>query len=202
MIYLKETLKKERLDELNEKILKAYEDKGIVLGDGDIDSAIMLIGEAPGSKEVEMKKPFVGQAGKHLDEFIRVLNIDRNQLYITNVVKFRPTKKSQKTGGLINRPPTAGEIEAFKEYLFEEIDIIKPNIIITLGNTPLKGIFCEELKIGDVHGKPLSTNILRNNYKVFPLYHPAAVIYRRQLKEVYIGDLKKLKDLIDKGIIY
>jgi len=198
VVPLKETSKREQLDKLNESILKAYTDERIVLGDGNIENTIMLIGEAPGAKEVEKGKPFVGQAGKYLDEFIQILDIQREELYITNVVKFRPTKKSSKTEGLINRPPTTGEIQAFKGYLFKEIDILNPKTIVTLGNTPLKGVFEEELKIGDIHGKVMETKINDRTYKVFPLYHPAAVIYNRALKSVYLEDLQKLKKVIKK----
>lgn len=190
-------MKDNKLRELNNAIVEEHKDKELVLGNGNINSLIMLIGEAPGAKEVQFKKPFVGQAGKHLEEFLEILEIKREDVYITNVVKFRPTKKSVKTGGLINRTPTAKEIEAFKKYLIDEINIINPKIIVTLGNTPLKGVFENEMKIGQVHGEIQMVKVRDKNYKVFPLYHPAAVIYRRELKEVYIEDLKKLKKVIN-----
>ena len=87
-------LKNEELLKLNNKILNAYKDKDIVLGNGNVDSPIILIGEAPGAKEVEQKKPFVGQAGKYLNEFLTTLEIKREKVYITNIVKYRPTKES------------------------------------------------------------------------------------------------------------
>lgn len=191
-------LKKERIDILNRKLKERYPDKGIVLGSGDLDSPIMLIGEAPGSKEVELGKPFVGQAGKHLDEFLEILNIRKEDIYITNSVKFRPTKTNPKTGRLSNRPPTIKEIDDFRDLIYEEVDIIQPKIIVTLGNTSLKSIFNDNTKIGDVHGKLLSVEIRSKEYKVFPLYHPAAVIYNRSLKDVYISDLESLKKEIEK----
>ncbi len=186
-------MKKERLDYLNRRIAEIYPDKDLVFGYGDINSNIMLLGEAPGSKEVEFAEPFVGQAGKHLDEFLEILNIKKEELYITNSVKFRPTRTNPKTGRLSNRTPTTKEIEAFREFIYEEIDIIQPKIIVTLGNIPLKTIFNKNIKIGDVHGQLFNVNIKDKEYKVFPLYHPAAVIYNRSLKDVYISDLKKLK---------
>lgn len=188
--------KEERIDELNRKILEEYSDQKIVLGHGNINSSILLIGEAPGSKEVELQKPFVGQAGKHFDEFLEILEIDRKKVYITNTVKYRPTKKSKRTEGVVNRPPTKKEIVAFKVYLFEEIDIISPKIIIPLGNTPLKALFKDEHKISEVHGTLFNISINETDYNVYPLYHPAAVIYRRELKKVYVDDLKKLKKII------
>ncbi len=117
----------------------------------------MLIGEAPGSKEVELGEPFVGQAGgKHFQEFLDILGINREDVYITNTVKYRPTRKNPKTGRLSNRtPPTTKEIEDFKDYLMEEIEIIAPKIIVTLGNTPLKCLFDKETNIGEVHGELL-----------------------------------------------
>lgn len=184
------------MDRLNRKILEEYSEQKIVLGHGNLNSAVILIGEAPGSKEVELNKPFVGQAGKNFDEFLEILEIDREKVYITNVVKYRPTKKSSKTEGVVNRTPTKKEIEFFKEYLLEEIDIIRPNIIVTLGNTPLKALFQEEHKISEVHGTLFNISINEIYYNVCPLYHPAAVIYRRELRKVYIDDLNKLKKII------
>lgn len=188
--------KEERLNKLNKKILEVYNEQKIVLGHGNINSSILLIGEAPGSKEVELQKPFVGQAGKHFDEFLEILEIDREKVYITNTVKYRPTKKSKRTEGVVNRPPTKKEIEAFKVYLIEEIDIISPKIIVPLGNTPLKALFKDQQKIGQAHGTLFNISINETYYNVYPLYHPAAVIYRRELKQVYVEDLKKLKKII------
>ncbi|WP_234978627.1 uracil-DNA glycosylase [Anaerosalibacter sp. Marseille-P3206] len=189
-------LKQQRIDRLNRKILEEYSEQKIVLGHGNINSSIILIGEAPGSNEVKLQKPFVGQAGKNFDEFLEILEIDREEVYITNVVKYRPTKKSLKTQGVINRTPTKKEIELFKGYLLEEIDIIKPKIIVPLGNTPLKALFQKEHKISEVHGTLFNISINEIDYNVYPLYHPAAVIYRRELRKVYVDDLKKLKKII------
>ena len=191
-------LKEKLMDELNTQIISEFSDKGIVIGNGSLNSRVLLIGEAPGAKEVEQKKPFVGQAGKHLQEFLDILQLDRNDLYITNTVKFRPTKESKKTGGKINRAPTKSEINQFKGYLFKEINIVSPQIIVTLGNVPLKTILQDEqATIGDYHGKKLKTTILDTDYILFPLYHPAAVIYRRELREVYLNDLRQLALLLE-----
>jgi uracil-DNA glycosylase family 4 len=192
-------LKRERINILNKKIAEKYPDEELVFGYGNLNSHIMLIGEAPGSKEVELGEPFVGQAGKHLDEFLQILNIKKEDIYITNSVKFRPTKIHDKTGRLSNRTPTIKEIDDFREFIYEEINIIEPKIIVTLGNVPLRSIFNKGVRIGDVHGKLFNVKIKGKEYKVFPLYHPAAVIYNRQLKEVYISDLEKLKKEIQKN---
>ncbi|WP_250160135.1 uracil-DNA glycosylase [Caloranaerobacter azorensis] len=176
-------MKQKRLENLNRRIKQQFADKELVFGDGSVNSLIMLIGEAPGANEVKQRKPFVGQAGEQLEEFLNILELERKDLYITNVVKFRPTRISKKTGKLINRAPNKMEINDFKEYLFEEIDIINPKIIIPLGNVPLKALINNELQISKEHGKILRANVNGNVYKIYPLYHPAAVIYRRGLKK-------------------
>ncbi|HSH35437.1 uracil-DNA glycosylase [Schnuerera sp.] len=190
-------MKEEKMNVLNKEIMEKYPEEKIIIGYGDLNSPILLIGEAPGAKEVEVGEPFVGQAGKNFEEFLEVLNIKRENVYITNSVKYRPTKTNPKTKRVSNRTPKVKEIDVFREYLYEEISIINPKIIITLGNIPLKAIFNEDLKIGEVHGKSMSTKIKNINYKIFPLYHPAAVIYRRELKDIYMKDLIKLKKEIN-----
>ncbi|RKD30857.1 uracil-DNA glycosylase [Thermohalobacter berrensis] len=190
-------MKQEAIAKLNKKLKDNFIEKELVFGNGNLDSKIILIGEAPGAKEVELKKPFVGQAGKYLEEFLNILELERKDIYITNVVKFRPTKASSKTGRKINRAPTKKEINQFKDYLIEEINIINPKIIVTLGNVPLKTLTDDNVSIGKVHGKNLNVIIKNNNeYLLYPLYHPAAVIYRKQLKQTYIDDLHNLKKVL------
>ncbi len=191
-------MKLKSLKSLNDRIIGEYPDEKMITGHGNIDSPIMLIGEAPGAKEIELGKPFVGQAGKNFEEFLQVLNINREDVYVTNTVKYRPTKTNPKTGGLSNRTPTSKEIDNFRDYLYEEINIVNPKIIVTLGNTPLKCIFNEDLKIGKLHGRSLKKEIGGREYSIFPLYHPAAIIYRRELKAVYMDDLMELKKIIEK----
>lgn len=190
-------MKDERLTHLNNEIKKVFYDKELVLGNGKAESIVMMIGEAPGAREVEQKKPFVGSAGKYLDEFLSILKLERDKLYITNTVKFRPTKEGKRPGTKTNRTPSKSEIEEFKGFLFKEINIVIPKIIVTLGNIPLKTVLNDEtVTIGGTHGKPILTEINGNEYTVFPLYHPAAVIYKRELKETYIDDLKQLAELL------
>lgn len=146
---------------------------------------------------MEHRKPFVGSAGKYLDEFLSILKLERDKLYITNTVKFRPTKEGKRPGTKTNRTPNKSEIEKFKGFLFEEVDIIKPKVIVTLGNIPLKTILNDDsITIGNTHGNTILTTIKEDKYTVFPLYHPAAVIYRRELKETYLKDLKQLSELL------
>ena len=118
------------MKQLNDEILKStnemWADRPVVFGDGDKNAIIMLIGEAPGA------------AGKNLNEFLEILGLKRENLYISNVVKVRPTKNSPKTGKPINRPPNREELELFVPYLQREIQLVKPEFIVTLGNLALK----------------------------------------------------------------
>ena len=160
----------------------------IVTGDGFCKAKIMLIGEAPGREEVEQGKPFVGKAGKNLSEFLEILELKREEIFITNVVKFRPTKTSQyKT--VSNRTPSEEEIKLFLPYLLKEIEVVSPQIIVTLGNTPLKSLLGANVTIGQIHGKITEYN----GKKLYPLYHPAALIYNPPLKDVYLQDVESLK---------
>ena len=185
------------MKQLNDEILKStnemWADRPVVFGDGDKNAIIMLIGEAPGAEEVKEGRPFVGKAGKNLNEFLEILGLNRENLYISNVVKVRPTKNSPKTGKPINRPPNREELELFVPYLQREIQLVKPEFIVTLGNFALKNTLMDnKITIGECHGALIEYN----GFKVFPLYHPASIIYNRALSEVYQQDLLKLKELL------
>lgn len=187
------------LEELKNNIGEDYK---LLSGDGDLNAEIVLIGEAPGKNEIEQGRAFVGQAGKNLNEFLKILNINRNHLYITNVVKFRPIKINKQTGSISNRTPNKSEISKFEDFLIREVSIIKPKLVISLGNVALKSILGNpNASIGHYHGKIIELN--RNGLLgiLFPLYHPASIIYKRELKDIYIEDLYKLKKYIDKNKI-
>lgn len=176
------------LDDINARYIATFADHPrLVLGSGAMDARIVLVGEAPGAQEEASGRPFVGKAGKNLDVFLDTISLPREALYITNAVKFRPTKQGA-SGRLSNRTPTKQEIAAFRPLLLEEIAAISPEWIVTLGNTALFSVSGEVLSIGECHGKPLSTQAGR----VFPLYHPASIIYRRELEAVYRQDLLAL----------
>ncbi|HHY91355.1 MAG TPA: uracil-DNA glycosylase, partial [Clostridiales bacterium] len=117
-------------DELKKVYARCEEENTdpVIFGDGNPDASILLVGEAPGAKEIEQGKPFVGQAGKNLDDFLKILALEREDIYITNVVKFRPYRINEKTGKKVNRPPNKQEIEKHVKYLQEEIKIIQPKI--------------------------------------------------------------------------
>jgi DNA polymerase len=193
-------MKGQLLEELKEECIEAVEKsypgegKVVVFGEGNNDAEIILVGEAPGEKETKYIKPFVGAAGKNLDEFLNVLQLKREDIYITNTVKFRPYKVNPKTGRLSNRPPDNDEIMLCLPFLKKQLEIIKPQIVVTLGNTSLRAITGDKnISIGDCHGK----HIDMMDYKLFPLYHPASIIYNSSLKAVYSEDLERLKELLD-----
>ena len=166
------------------------EDKILVFGDGNSDHPpIMLIGEAPGEQETLKRRPFVGKAGKNLDEFLDLMGMERETLYVSNVVKIRPTSLG-KTARVRNRAPSKEEIALFLPFLMKEIDLVKPQSIVTLGNVPLKALMGPKATVGELHGR---WHTASNGLPLFALYHPAAIIYRRELKEVYAQDVLALK---------
>ena len=156
---------------------------------------LILLGEAPGGHEDTVSGvPFSGQAGQDLTNFLEGVSIDRDKCYITNAVKCRPTKPSKRPryGNFANRKPTAGEIKCCHHFLEEEIDVLGSQIIVTLGIVPLQ-VFSKKLQLKEVHGTPIAYE----DKIIFPLYHPASVIYNSSLKETYEEDLRKLKTFLE-----
>jgi len=159
-----------------------------VPGDGSVDAEIMFIGEAPGKKEDIEGLPFVGAAGKFLNEMLQSINMSRKDVYITNIVKFRPPN---------NRDPLPNEINASRPWLEAQINLIQPKLIVFLGRHALNHFFPNE-QISRVHGKLLKKkmkNIPVENF--FALYHPAAALYNNSLREVLLEDFKKLPKVIE-----
>lgn len=163
-----------------------------VCGEGNQQPVMMLVGEAPGAQEVMQGRPFVGKAGQNLEHFLQKLHLQRSALYISNVVKIRPCKVGP-TGRLSNRPPTKTEIDIFLPWLLDEIAYLNPRVIVTLGNTALQAILGPEYVIGAVHGQLIKRPDMP---LIFPLYHPAAVIYNWELQSVYDADLLRLSGLL------
>lgn len=174
--------------ELSSFINGLYEEekKVLVFGEGPAGAKVMMIGEAPGEQESLLGRPFVGKAGKNLDAFLQEVGMNRDELYISNTVKFRPTKISP-AGRVVNRPPTQEEVKLFVPWLFREIEIVQPECIITLGNVPLKALTDRNSVIGDFHGAFHEWN----GRKLYPLYHPASVIYNPSLREIYQADIAR-----------
>ncbi len=167
----------------------------LVLGEGDtVSPRLCLIGEAPGGQEEREGRPFVGKAGQNLSAFLETLSLRRDEIYITNAVKVRPSKVSAK-GTISNRPPNREEKKLFFPLLWEELRRLDPPLTVTLGNTALQALLGPEASIGACHGREL-TYILPGESalrRLFPLYHPAAVIYDRTLNAVYEADLHALR---------
>lgn len=171
------------------------DERVVVPGEGPEHAALMLIGEAPGKQEAEQRRPFVGKAGQNLNEFLQAIGLDREQIRVTNTVKVRPTRVSPK-GTVANRPPNRQELEFFIPLLHQEIVESAPALLVTLGNTPLQAICGKDTVIGAVHGRLLMAKVCGQDFRVFPLYHPAAIIYNRSLQEVYQQDLQELAALL------
>ena len=178
---------------------KRPEDKRrLVFGEGQAEHPdIMLIGEAPGAQEEQQSRPFVGKAGKNLDEFLQVVELQRPELYISNVVKVRPCRVSEK-GTVANRPPNREELAFFRPWLLREILLVQPRILVTLGNTALQSL--TDAIIGDCHGQAQTVTLQQRAFTLFPLYHPASIIYNRSLASVYQEDLLRLKALLTQRI--
>lgn len=181
------------------------EDKRLVFGEGQWERPrLMLIGEAPGEQETLQGRPFVGKAGKNLDGFLEVVNLRREEIWLSNVVKVRPTKVSDK-GRVSNRPPSAEELALFTPYLYEEILLVRPGVIVTLGNVALQALLGAGATIGQRHGQLTECDVRAGReeapFRVYPLYHPASVIYNRSLADVYLADLIHLRALLDGGVI-
>lgn len=154
-----------------------------VFGDGNAQSQIVFIGEAPGKNEDLEGRPFVGQAGKFLAEMLQSINMKREDIYITNIVKYRPPN---------NRDPLPEEKDACREWLINEIKIISPKLIIFLGRHSMGLIFPTE-KISDIHGKLLIKTTREFGKQAFmPLYHPASALYNGGMREILINDFKKI----------
>ena len=185
--------------ELQEYIADSLPEKKdvLVFGEGPRQPKLMLIGEAPGEQETLQGRPFVGKAGKNLDHFLELARLDRSDIYISNAVKFRPTKTG-KTGRISNRPPTKDEIALFRPWLVREIREVAPRIVATLGNVPLGAVTGKRITIGEVHGQIIPAG--ETGRQLFALYHPASLIYNRSLESVYEQDVRQLAEILHQMI--
>ncbi|OUJ18751.1 Uracil-DNA glycosylase [Methanonatronarchaeum thermophilum] len=158
----------------------------IVTGHGPTNAETMLIGEAPGKQEDKQSKPFVGKAGKILTQTLENTGIQKNNLYITNVIKCRPPK---------NRDPNKKEMEACKQHLQTQIKQINPTYIICLGRIASKQLTGKNIKLKNKHGTFLRTTKEYGKKKAYITYHPAATIYNKKLKQTIKKDLQKFKQI-------
>jgi len=195
-------LERNRLYLLSETDTPQGEYASPVFSAGNYPADVMLIGEAPGAEETKAACPFVGKAGKQLDSLLEQANIDRQQLFVTNVVKYRPVVRSVRTTK--NRTPSQMELLDGLPLLKEEILQVQPHIIVTLGNTPLRAVLMlAERKyqtIGELHGTPIPIEIAGQAYTLFALYHPASCIYNRSLLPQLEADAYSLGEHLVKAV--
>lgn len=160
-----------------------------VPGEGKAEAEILFIGEAPGKHEDEQGIPFVGAAGKFLSEMLATIQLKREDIYITNIVKYRPPE---------NRDPLPEEIAACMPWLHEQIKIIQPKIIVTLGRHALEH-FIPGKKISEVHGQAFRCQFDDIGEQVFfVLYHPAAALYNGGMRHTLIEDFKKIPKVLER----
>lgn len=156
-----------------------------VLGEGNPHAMVMFIGEAPGQRENELRRPFVGAAGQFLNELLGTIGLKREDVYISNVVKFRPPG---------NRDPEPIEKEQCMPWLMLEIALIAPRVIVTLGRHSL-GHFFPQKTITQAHGKPFK---LTDTLTVFPIYHPAAALHNGNLRLSLLADFRALGEFLER----
>lgn len=187
--------KQAELDKVRQAILDndvcpdlASQATNLVMGDGNINADIVFIGEAPGKNEDEQGLPFVGAAGKFLNEMLAQAGMDRSDVYITNIVKYRPPN---------NRDPLPDEKKAFWPYLLKQLQIIEPKVVITLGRHSMD-YFLPDMKISQIHGQPKRIQFGDHKLVVVPLYHPAAALYNGGMRQTLIDDFLSVPDIIKK----
>jgi uracil-DNA glycosylase family 4 len=155
-----------------------------VPGEGAVRAKVIFVGEAPGAEEDSQGRPFIGAAGKLLTEFLSLVNLQRNDVYITNVVKCRPPN---------NRPPRKDEVAACRSYLDRQIALLHPLVICPMGNSAINAIMESSESVTAIHGVPFE----KESITYFPLYHPAAALYTASLRKVMEEDFRKLSGLLD-----
>jgi uracil-DNA glycosylase len=183
--------KQAKLDQVKAEILTknicpdlAKQAKQLVFGDGNPDADIVFIGEAPGKNEDEQGKPFVGAAGRFLNEMLEMIGLNRQDIYITNIVKYRPPN---------NRDPFPDEKDDFLPFLQAQLEVIKPKVVVLLGRHSMN-CFLPGLSISQVHGQPKRYK----GYVYLPLFHPAAALYNGAMRQTLIDDFMKIPIIIKK----
>ena len=175
------------INEIKECELKKNSNN-LVFSDGDFNSPVMIVGEGPGQREDELRKPFVGEAGLLLNKMLNAINIHRNKIYITNVVNFRPPN---------NRKPEKSEINRYSYYLRKHISIINPKILILLGSTAMESLLGSNVKISKIRGIWKEIIINDKVYNSIVTFHPAYLLRQPDQKKYSWLDLKEIKKKID-----
>ena len=191
--------KQKKLDEIKAEILAkhvcpdlAESATQLVFGDGDPNAEIIFIGEAPGKNEDIQGKPFVGAAGKFLNEMLAGIGLERKDVYITNIVKYRPPN---------NRDPLPEEKKAFLPYLQAQLEVMQPKLVVTLGRHSMN-CFLPDLQISKIHGEPKRIKISMKQSDdvltivILPLFHPAAALYNGGMRQTVIDDFTAIPDIL------
>ncbi len=193
--------KKELMAQIKEEVLNLKESplykervgNGVfpVIGEGSHDASIMFVGEAPGKNEAATGKPFCGASGRVLDELVASIGLDRKDVYVTNIVKDRPTD---------NRDPSPAEIALYAPFLDRQIEIIQPKVIATLGRFSMAylmnkfGLVSELKSISQIHGQAFQAQASYGPIRIIPLYHPAVALYNGSMKVQLLKDFQILKE--------
>jgi uracil-DNA glycosylase family 4 len=183
--------KDRELSKLKNSILKFnknFPGKNLVFSDGNKDANVMIIGEAPGRTEDKLQKPFVGRAGKLLDDLLKHINLDRTKVYITNVLNFRPDK---------NRKPKIDEINKFKKTLFKHIKIIGPKYVLLLGVTAAIAVLNHHGPLSEARGKWKRIKIVNYYFDILTTFHPAFLLRQVNKKKKALDDFLQLKIKLD-----
>lgn len=193
--------KQDRLDQIAADIILnnicpdlAKTAKNLVAGTGNANADIVFIGEAPGKKEDETGEPFVGAAGRFLNEMLASIGMQRSDIFITNIVKYRPPN---------NRDPLPEEKKAFLPYLQQQLEVIQPKVVITLGRHSMN-CFLPDAQISKTHGEPIRVQLaLKKQHDdvlevvILPLYHPAAALYNGSMRKVLLEDFSKIPNILN-----
>jgi DNA polymerase len=159
----------------------------VVFGAGNADADLMFVGEAPGASEDEQGLPFVGRAGKLLDQLLLEIGLERGDVFICNTLKCRPPG---------NRDPQPLEIENCREYLMRQVELIQPRVICTLGNFSTKLLRGDPTGITRLHGRPEAITLGARAVRLYPLYHPAAALYTPRMLETLREDFARIPELL------
>jgi uracil-DNA glycosylase len=159
----------------------------VVFGSGDADADLMFVGEAPGANEDVQGLPFVGQAGRLLDQLLAEIGLARRDVFVANVLKCRPPG---------NRDPLPGEIEACQDYLFRQLELIQPKVVCTLGNFATKLLRGEPTGITRLHGKEELRRVGPRVVRLYPLFHPAAALYTPAMLATLRADFERIPALL------
>ena len=178
---------KEKISNIDNCELKNHATQ-LVFSDGTSESQLMIVGEGPGQKEDELGKPFVGDAGMLLNKMLMAINIDRNKVYITNVVNYRPPN---------NRKPEPAEITRYSNYLREHISIIDPKILILMGSSAMEALFGSKIRISKERGDWKEVIVNQKTYLTMITFHPAYLLRQPDQKKYSWSDLKEIRKKID-----